>query len=112
MTIQVIDQGNVTILEMKGKIMGGPDAGVLNENIHELIKNGKKKIVVNLAGVDWMNSSGLGILISALTTIRNNGGELKLASLTDKIKNLLTITKLSNVFEKYDSVSEASASFK
>ena len=65
----------------------------------------------DLAKVDWMNSTGLGILISGLTTLRNNGGELKLANVTEKIQSLLTITKLITVFENFDSVEEAVGSF-
>jgi len=103
--------GNVMVLEPKGKIMGGPDATVLHDQLHEFIDQNKKKVVIDLAKVDWMNSTGLGILISGLTTLRNNGGELKLANVTDKIQSLLTITKLITVFECYDSVEDSVASF-
>ena len=103
--------GDVMVLEPKGKIMGGPDATVLHDKLHEFIYQNKKKVVIDLAKVDWMNSTGLGILISGLTTLRNNGGELKLASVTDKIQSLLTITKLITVFEAHDSVDDAVASF-
>lgn len=102
---------DVMVLEPKGKIMGGPDATVLHDMLHEFIDQNKKKVVIDLAKVDWMNSTGLGILISSLTTLRNNGGELKLANVTDKIQSLLTITKLITVFESYDSVDDAAASF-
>ena len=104
------DKG-VAILEPKGKIMGGPDATVLHDNLHEIINQGKKKVVIDLAKVDWMNSTGLGILISGLTTMRNNGGELKLANVTEKIQSLLTITKLITIFETFDSVDQAVGSF-
>lgn len=102
----------LVILEPKGKIMGGPDATVLHDQLHEFIKQGKLKVVIDLSKVDWMNSTGLGILISALTTLKNNQGELKLANVTEKIQSLLTITKLVTVFESYDSVDQAAASFK
>ncbi len=105
------EKDGVSILEPKGKIMGGPDATLLHEKLHECIDQGKKKVIINLAGVDWMNSTGLGILISGLTTLKNNGGELKLANVTDKIQSLLTITKLVTVFEAYDSTEEALKSF-
>ena len=104
------DKG-IVILEPKGKIMGGPDATLLHDKLHELISQGKKKVVIDLAKVDWMNSTGLGILISGLTTMRNNGGELKLANVTEKIQSLLIITKLSTVFESFESVDQAAASF-
>ncbi len=102
----------VMVLEPRGKIMGGPDATLLHDQLHDFIKEDKKKVVIDLAKVDWMNSTGLGILISGLTTMKNNGGELKLANVTEKIESLLTITKLITVFENYDSLDEAIASFK
>jgi anti-sigma B factor antagonist len=106
------EQNGVVILEPKGKIMGGPDATLLHDQLHEFIDQSKKKVVIDLGKVDWMNSTGLGILISGLTTLRNNGGELKLANVTEKIQSLLTITKLITVFECFDSVEEAVKSFK
>lgn len=101
------EQDGVTILEPKGKIMGGPDATSLREVVRDLVNEDKKKIVIDLAEVDWMNSTGLGILISCLTTLKNSGGELKLSNVTDKIKSLLTITKLVTVFDAYDSTDDA-----
>jgi len=103
---------DVVVLEPKGKIMGGPDATLLHDQLHDFIDQNKKKVVIDLGKVDWMNSTGLGILISGLTTLRNNGGELKLANVTDKIQSLLTITKLITVFECFNSVDDAVASFK
>ncbi len=105
------EQDGVVILQPKGKIMGGPDATLLHDKLYEYIDQGKKNVVVDLAGVDWMNSTGLGILISGFTTLRNNDGILKLANVTDKIQSLLTITKLVSVFEAHDSIEEAIASF-
>ena len=105
-------QDDIVILEPKGKIMGGPDASLLHDKLHEYIEQKKTKVIVDLSKVDWMNSTGLGILISGLTTVRNNNGELKLANLTKKVQSLLTITKLVTVFEAYDSVDEAIDSFK
>ena len=77
-------QDEIVILEPKGKIMGGPDASLLHDKLHEYIEQNKTKVIVDLSKVDWMNSTGLGILISGLTTVRNNNGELKLANLTKK----------------------------
>src|SRR4030067_961098 len=104
--------GEVVVLEPKGKIMGGPDATLLQDQFHDLIKQNKKRVIIDLAKVDWMNSTGLGILISGLTTLKNSQGELKLANVTDKIQSLLAITKLVTVFESYDSLDQAVASFK
>lgn len=106
------EQDGIIVLEPKGKIMGGPDASLLHDKLHECIEANKKQVVIDLAQVDWMNSTGLGILISSYTTLKNNGGELKLANVTDKIKSLLTITKLITVFEAFDSVDDALTSFK
>lgn len=101
----------VVVLELSGKIMGGPDATLLNDKLHELIESGKTKVIADLEKVNWMNSSGLGILIGGLTTMRNNGGDLKLANITDRIQSLLMITKLLTVFETFDTVDKAVASF-
>ena len=106
------EQDGVIVLEPTGKIMGGPDASLLHDKLYEFIEKDKKRVVIDLSQVDWMNSTGLGILISGYTTLRNTNGELKLANVTDKIQSLLTITKLVTVFEAYDSVDEAIESFK
>ena len=111
MEIQQREQNGIVILELSGKIIGGPDATLFNDKLHDLIESGKNKVIADLSQVDWMNSSGLGILISALTTIRNSGGDLKIANAPEKIKNLLTITKLVNVFPIYDTIEEAIASY-
>lgn len=105
-------ENEVAILEPSGKIMGGPDATLLHEKLHEHIEKGVKKVVIDLTKVDWVNSTGLGILISALTTMKNNGGQLKLANVTEKIHSLLTITKLVTVFDAHESVEDALSSFK
>ncbi|PKK84668.1 MAG: anti-sigma factor antagonist [candidate division Zixibacteria bacterium HGW-Zixibacteria-1] len=111
MNLSDFEQEGVIVLEPKGKIMGGPDATILHERLHEMIEQGRKKFVIDLSRVEWMNSTGLGILISGLTTLRNNKGELKIANVTEKIKSLLIITKLATVFEAYDTVDDAIKSF-
>jgi len=104
-------QDDIVILEPKGKIMGGPDASLLNDKIQEFVEKDQKKVIIDLSQVEWMNSTGLGILISGYTRLRNHSGVLKLANVTDKIQSLLTITKLVTVFETFDSVDEAISSF-
>jgi anti-sigma B factor antagonist len=111
MELKQSERNGVVVFELQGKIIGGPDATLINDKIHDLVEKGKSKVVADLSKIEWMNSSGLGILIGALTTMRNAGGNLKLASITDRIKSLLTITKLINVFETYDSIEEAVQSF-
>lgn len=107
MEIQQREQNGIQILELSGKIIGGPDASKVNDKLHEFVDHGLTKIVADLSQVNWMNSSGLGILINALTTMKNSGGELKVAAATEKIKNLLTITKLTKVIKLYDTVEDA-----
>ncbi len=106
------EQDGIIILEPKGKIMGGPDATLLHDKLHEYIESNKTKIIIDLGKVDWMNSTGLGILISSYTTLKNNSGKLKLANVTDKIKSLLVITKLEGVFETHDTIEDAIESYK
>ncbi len=111
MSFNVSERYNCVIIELKGNVMGGPDAVNLNEKLHELIDQGKKNVVVNLSKVKFMNSSGLGMLIGGLTTLRKAGGDLRIANASDKIESLLMVTKLITVFKHFRSVDEAVASF-
>ncbi|TVQ03384.1 MAG: anti-sigma factor antagonist [Balneolaceae bacterium] len=112
MSFNVSERYNCVIIEFKGNVMGGPDAVSLNEKLHELIESKKTNIVVDLSKVKFMNSSGLGMLIGALTTMRKAGGDLRIANATDKIESLLIITKLITVFKHFKSTDEAIESFK
>lgn len=111
MKLSYQERDGIIILEPKGKILGGPDATTLKDQLQSLIDSGKTKVIIDLAEVDYMNSTGLGILISSLTTLKRAQGELKLANVTDKIQSLLTITKLVTVFDDFESVDEAVAAF-
>ena len=102
---------DVVIFDVSGKIMGGEETTMFHGRIHEYITQNKKKIVVDLAKVEWMNSVGLGMLISALTTVKNAGGRLVLANIT-AIESVLTITRLINVFEHFDSRADAVAALR
>ena len=104
--------GDVTILDLEGKITIGEGSVGLRNAIRRLMQEGKKKILLNLSGVGYVDSSGIGELVSSYTTINREGGQLKLLKLTQKIKDLLTITKLLTVFDTYDDESEALNSFK
>ncbi len=104
-------KGDVAVLELKGKLMGGPETAAIHEKVKELVANNIKKVVIDLGKVNWMNSSGLGALMGSMTTLKNAGGELKLARVTEKVKSLFMITKLVTIFDTYDSVDEAVASF-
>ena len=112
MKLKTKDMNNVTVIELKGNVMGGPDATALNDELHKLIETKKTKIVIDLHDVKFMNSSGLGMLIGSLTTIRNAGGDLKIARASDKIESLLIVTKLITVFDHHDDVDKAVAAFK
>lgn len=112
MSFNVSERYNCVVIEFKGNVMGGPDAVSLNEKLHELIENKKTNVIINLAKVKFMNSSGLGMMIGALTTMRKAGGDLRIANATDKIESLLIITKLITVFKHYKSLDEAVESFK
>ncbi len=103
-------ENDVVVLEVSGKIMGGDETTMFHGKIHEYMQLNKKNICVDLASVDWMNSVGLGMLISALTTVKNGGGRLVLANI-DKIESILTITRLITVFEHFDSRDEAIKSY-
>lgn len=103
--------GDVVVLEISGKLLGGPDAVSLNEKLHELVDAQKTKVVANLKDLECMNSTGLGILIGGLTTLRQHEGDLKLAVVPDRIQNLLKMTKLSTIFDQYSAVDKAVASF-
>ena len=111
MSFKVSEKYNCVVIEFKGNVMGGPDAVSLNETLHKLIDEDKKNIVIDLGKVKFMNSSGLGMLIGALTTMRKAGGSLVIANATDKIESLLIVTKLITVFKHFKSLDEAVASF-
>lgn len=103
--------GAVTVIHLSGDVLGGPDAAQLNDRLHQLVSTGHLQVVLDLAGVSFMNSSGLGMLIGGLTTMKNAGGSLKLANPAERIQSLLVITKLSTLFSTYKSVEEAIESF-
>jgi anti-sigma B factor antagonist len=111
MKIKTSEKYEAVVIELKGNVMGGEDTKDFNDLLHKLIDEDKKKIVLDLSDVKFMNSSGLGMLISGLTTMKKNDGFLKLAGATEKIESLLIITKLITIFESYDSVDEAVKSF-
>ena len=111
MKLSTKETNGVTVIALDGNVLGGPDATALNDVIHKLIEKKKKKVLVDLSGVQTMNSSGLSMLIGALQTMRNSGGELKIAAASKKIESLLVITKLSTVFELFPTVKQASDSF-
>ncbi len=111
MKIKTRDVGNVVVVEIDGKITIGEGDVALRNTIKELLEQGKKKIVVDMHKVSYMDSSGVGELASAYTTVKKQGGELKLAKLNTKVHDLLQLTTLISIFEVFDSTAEACASF-
>jgi anti-sigma B factor antagonist len=103
--------GDVTVLDMSGKITIGEGSVALRTAIRRLLEEGKKRILLNLGGVSYIDSSGIGELVSSYTAINKEGGQLKLLNLTQKIKDLLTITKLLTVFDVYEREADALNSF-
>ncbi len=103
--------GDVTILDLSGDVRIGEGAISLRDSIRNLADQGKKNVLLNLAGVKYMDSTGVGELIANYTTVKRQGGQLKLLNLTDRIQNLLVITKLLTVFDAYDNEADALKSF-
>jgi anti-sigma B factor antagonist len=111
MKIETRTIGDVRILDCSGKITLGEGTMAVRNTVRDILKNEGKKIILNLADVNYIDSSGIGELVSTYTTVTNNGGKLVLLSLTKKIQELLTITKLLTVFQVYDSEQAALAGF-
>ncbi len=105
-------RGDVAVLELKGKLMGGDETSEIHAKVKELIANGAKKVVADVGRVSWMNSTGLGAMMGAMTSLRNAGGDLKLANITEKVESLFVITKLVTIFDTFETVDEAVAAFK
>lgn len=105
-------QDDVAIIPLKGNFMGEPETAELREQIYSLINDSFLQVVVDVSKVKWMNSSGLGALISALTSLKSKGGDLRIANLTEKVESLFVITQLVKVFKTYDSIDRAVASFR
>ena len=103
--------GDVVVIDVSGRITLGEGSSSLREGIRELMAQGNRKILLNLGEVSYIDSSGIGELVSAFTSVANQGGQLKLLNLTKRVKDLLQITKLYTVFDIYDNEASAVASF-
>jgi anti-sigma B factor antagonist len=111
MRIATREVEGVTIVDISGRIMLGEETGTLRKTVRDLLEKGKKKIVLNLAEVSYIDSSGVGELVGCFTTVRGQGGDLKLLNLTKKVHDLLQITKLYTVFDIKDDEFTAVKSF-
>lgn len=112
MRIKTSEKYDAVVITIKGNVMGGPEAQEFHDLLGSLLEDKKSNIIIDLGGVKFMNSTGLGMLISGYTSVKNKGGALKLANATEKINSLLVITKLITIFDNYDSVDKAAESFK
>jgi anti-sigma B factor antagonist len=106
------DAYGIVIIDLSGRITLGEGSALLRETVRDLLGKGKKKILLNLADVNYIDSSGIGELVTAFTTARNHGGELKLLHLTKKVHDLLQITRLYTVFDVHNDEVAAAASFR
>jgi anti-sigma B factor antagonist len=111
MKISTRQVDGITILDLSGRITLGEGSVQLRDSVRDLLGKGQKKILLNLGDVNYIDSSGIGELVSAYTTVRNQGGELKLLNLTRKVHDLLQITKLYTVFDIKDDEASAIASY-
>jgi anti-sigma B factor antagonist len=103
--------GDVVVLDVKGRVQLGEGDELLKDKVNSLLNQGRKKIVLNLAEVPYIDSAGLGEVVRTFTTVSRQGGQLKLLNLTKRITDLLAITKLLTVFDTYDSEQDAVQSF-
>lgn len=111
MKIDVHQKGGVTVLAPKGKVTIGQGDVALRQAVHEAMEAGARNLLMDLGGVSTMDSSGIGELVSAYTTVTNRGGKLKLLNMPSKVADILQITQLITVFEVFDDEAEAIASF-
>ena len=114
MTFDVDARGDVLVVRPSGPVFGGPEGADLHEYLHAAPEAGgasSKSVVVDLGRVALVNSSGLGQLVAAVTTLRGMGGDLRLASVSERVENLFVITRLSSVFKRFPSADAAVASF-
>jgi anti-sigma B factor antagonist len=111
MNVKIRHVEGVTVLDLSGKITLGDGSIALREAVRDALAAGSKKILINLADVNYIDSAGLGELVGSYTSVKNAGGELKLLQLSKKVRDLLVITKLLTVFDVKDEEKEAVAAF-
>ena len=111
MKIKKRQEGEITILDLSGKIMGGDDFDLFNNAIKDLVSEGHVDIVLNLKSVKWINSTGLGLMVSAYTSLVKQGGRMKVCEVSERIDNILHVTQLELIFETFDKEADALASF-
>jgi len=111
MELKEREAGGVLVFSLVGELMGGDETKFFQERIYDAIQKSKIFIAVDMGKVKWMNSSGLGMLMAGLTTLRSSGGDLRLANVSERVRRPIEVTKLDRVIRVYKSVDEAIASF-
>jgi anti-sigma B factor antagonist len=113
MSLHMVDKlmGTVLVVDARGRLTLGRETEALRQRLKDVVDSGQRRIVLDLAGVDYIDSAGLGALVAGAASVRRAGGELKLANLTDRIRGLMQITRLSTLFEVYDNLEKARLSF-
>jgi anti-sigma B factor antagonist len=112
MKVKAYEKDGIAIIAPSGKLMGGADTGELDEKLYALLGKGQLRVIIDLASTDWMNSSGIAILIHHWKKYHDAGGQLKLANLTKKIEKIMVIAKLTTVFEVHDTLDDAIKSYR
>ena len=111
MKIKQNPQDNVMILELSGKIMGGPDFDKFKEEIAKLVEGGYKNVILDMSGVPWINSTGLGILITGYHSIKAAEGTMKICNVKERVLSIFYISQLENIFDVYETLDEALAAY-
>jgi len=111
MKISESKSGDVVVLSFSGELMGGESAEEFQKYVYRMIENDSVNIVLDMSEVEWMNSAGLGMIMGALTTFRGSGGDLRLASVSERVARPIAVTRLDSVIQIYNSVDEAVKSF-
>jgi anti-sigma B factor antagonist len=113
MPLHMVDKlmGDVLVVDARGRLTLGRETEALRQRLKDVVESGQKQIVLDLSGVDYIDSAGLGTLVAGAASVRRAGGELKLANLTERVRGLMQITHLSTLFDVYDSLEKARLSF-
>jgi anti-sigma B factor antagonist len=113
MPLHMVDKlmGDVLVVDARGRLTLGRETEALRQRLKDLVESGQKQIVLDLSGVDYIDSAGLGTLVAGAASVRRAGGELKLANLTERVRGLMQITHLSTLFDVYDNLEKARLSF-
>ncbi|MBN2029399.1 STAS domain-containing protein [bacterium] len=111
MKMKEIKKGDVLVLKLEGELMGGEGSQIVQDRIYKAIEENTIDVVLDMGGIKWMNSAGLGIIMASITTLRGSGGDLKLANVNKRVLRPIEITKLDRVIEMFKAVDQAVESF-